>query len=148
MAHKVDELDNMLMAADPSFKMAMFAQNAKIANSPFPAKEEAISWNVYREFEAIDRFKNARGFENDYEKGRYKTLQYIIKRIEGDPINADYQNEEIKQIMREAGELLYNFTFQSDGKKGINDGLVWAFIPKRYRRDIELIWDGIGEWRA
>jgi len=127
------------MAADPSFKAAMLAENKRLCHCT--AKEEAVSWNVYREFEAIDRFKNARGFKNDYEKGRYKTLQYIIKRIEGDPINADYQNEEIKQIMREAGELIY----KSKGMKYMPDGLVWAFIPKRYRRDIELIWDGIGE---
>lgn len=46
--------------------------------------------------------------------------------------------------IREAGEILY----ETEGMRGMHDELLWSFIPKTYQREIDLIWDGIGEWLA
>jgi hypothetical protein len=43
--------------------------------------------------------------------------------------------------LKEAGKMLYDYD-------GMNDGLVWSFIPKRYQREIDCAWSGIGEWRS
>jgi len=30
----------------------------------------------------------------------------------------------------------------------MHDNLVWAFVPTRYRRNIDCVWGGIGEWSS
>ena len=47
-------------------------------------------------------------------------------------------------MLKDAGRLLYEF----DGMKGMHDNLVWAFVPTRYRRNIDCVWGGIGEWSS
>lgn len=77
-----------------------------------------------------------------YKLGRFKLLEYIIHYIKNDPERGDYYSKENKERLIEAGKLLYEY----DDMDGMHDGLVWSFIPKRYQREIDMAWDGIGEW--
>lgn len=47
-------------------------------------------------------------------------------------------------MMVEAGKLLHEY----DGMRGMRDPLVWSFIPRMFHREIDMYWDGVGEWRA
>ena len=56
----------------------------------------------------------------------------------------DYCNEKNNEKIIEAGNILWNI-----GKIDyMKDGLIWSFIPKRYWREIDYMWDEIGDWRV
>jgi hypothetical protein len=46
--------------------------------------------------------------------------------------------------LKEAGRLLYEY----GGMEGMHDDLVWSFIPKRYKRYIDMGRNRIGEWKS
>lgn len=102
---------------------------------------EAATYNIYKEYMAMTRFIKKRGFKNNYEKGRYKVLKFMLNCIIADPINGDYCNEENNELLKEAGRLL-------DTGGDMHDNLVWAFVPKRFVRDIDVMWNGIGSWES
>ncbi len=85
-----------------------------------------------------------RGETDLYKIGRKGMLEYIITCVENDPVDGDYYTREHKQVMVKSGETLY----KSGGMNDMRDNLVWSFIPKRYRREIDIFWNGIGEWKA
>ena len=60
--------------------------------------------------------------------------------VENEPIEGDYYSDEANSYLREAGELFDDY----DGIDTMQKEIMW--IPKRYRRNAELEWDGIGEW--
>ena len=51
---------------------------------------------------------------------------------------------EIENQIKQAGRMLYDF----DGMEGMHDELVWAFLPKSLGGEVEIIWNGIGDWVA
>jgi len=110
------------------------------------AKEELKEFNIQKEYKAIHKLYIARDnkFKNKYEEARYKILKYMITCTINDPQNGDYYDEKNNNLIKEAGNLLYEF----EGMDGLHDGLVWSFIPRRYVRDIEILWNGIGNWRS
>ena len=110
------------------------------------AKDEIEKYNIQREYDAISKIIEHRKPEpiSKYKMGRYKILQYILECVKHDPSNGDWFNDENIKVLKEAGKLLYEF----DKMDGMNDGLVWSFIPRRYHSDINYAWNGIGEWRS
>jgi len=109
------------------------------------AKEELDEFNIEREYNAIKKLVNLRGgYKDKYEEGRFKTLQYMINCVSNDHQNGDYYNEDNNALMTNAGKLLNQY----DGMDGMRDPLVWSFIPKRYHRGIDYMWDGIGDWKC
>jgi hypothetical protein len=115
--------------------------------SKFPAVQELFEYNIFPELNGLNRYiKYAQdhGKPDLYKIGRKGILEYIIACVENDPVNGDYHTPENKQLMIRSGQTLY----KSGGMRDMKDGLVWSFIPKRYRREIDMYWDGIGEWRA
>lgn len=64
--------------------------------------------------------------------------------MKGDPKNCNYIVHEMRKKVVNAGQLMY----EADGMRGMNDDLVWSFVPKRYQRDIDMMWDGIGDWQS
>tara|TARA_B100000902_G_scaffold347219_1_gene354390 strand:- start:2712 stop:3188 length:477 start_codon:yes stop_codon:yes gene_type:complete len=100
------------------------------------------SWNIEREYKAIQNFVESRGYKNKYEEGRHKTLKYILNKVYHDPEKGDWDDDNNIKLIKEAGQLLYDF----DGMKSMKDNLVWSFIPVRYHREISSYWNGIGEW--
>lgn len=116
------------------------------------AAHEAIEYNIFQEYNALKKYlkiyEQDGKDENDksycYSLGRFKTLSYMVKCIKADPQNADWYDEDNIADLKEAGRLLY----KESGMKGMRDNLVWSFIPKRYHREIDIAWDGIGEWHS
>ncbi len=102
---------------------------------------EAGHYNIYKEYTAMTNYINIRGFRDNYEKGRYKVIEFMLNCIIADPINGDYYEEKNSELIKEAGRLLHT-------ENAMHDGLVWSFIPKRFERDIDVSWNGIGEWRS
>lgn len=58
--------------------------------------------------------------------------------------NGNYYDEKNIKLIRDAGNLLYEY----DEMNGLRDVLVWSFVPKRYAREIDMLWNRIGEWRS
>ena len=110
-----------------------------VKNKFTPIIFEAGQYNIYSEYMAMTNYIKLRGFRDNYEKGRYKVLEFMINCIIADPINGDYYDEKNSELIKEAGRLLHT-------EDAMHDGLVWAFIPKRFERDIDVSWNGIGGW--
>jgi len=107
------------------------------------AAREAIDYNIYKEYNAIKKFME-KTEQSKYTIARFKILGYMIKCIEADPENGDWYDEDNMKQLKEAGRMLY----EEDGMNGMNDTLVWSFVPKRYMREIDMAWNNIGLWRS
>ncbi|MCK4968239.1 MAG: hypothetical protein KAS12_04225 [Candidatus Aenigmarchaeota archaeon] len=109
---------------------------------------EACEKNIFQEYGKLDYFVKNEKFSSQkqklYHTARYLILDYIITYIKNDPINANYGNNYSDQRDKivDAGNMLN----EEGGKDSMNDFLVWSFIPKRYHREIDNFWDGIGRW--
>jgi len=73
-----------------------------------------------------------------------KMLKFVIDSVKNDPDNGDFYDDDSDKLLKEAGQLLYDF----DGMNGMHDRLAWSFIPNRYHRTIDYAWNGIGKWKA
>jgi len=100
------------------------------------------SWNIKREYVALQDFVKSRGYVSKYEEGRHKILKFILNKVYHDPANGDWNDDNNINLIKEAGQLLYDY----DGMNGMRDCFVWSFIPNRYHREISSYWHGIGEW--
>ena len=69
--------------------------------------------------------------------------KYLINCVKADPKNCDYYDEHNVKIMKKAGTL-----FNAVGGRDYMMDMLYAYVPKRYRRDVDQLWDGIGGWRA
>ena len=107
------------------------------------AAHEAIEYNIYKEYNAIKKFMETTE-QSKYTMARFKILGYMIKCIDADPVNGDWYDEGHMKELKDAGRMLY----EAEGMRGMQDELVWLFVPKRFRREIDMAWDGIGEWRS
>jgi len=110
------------------------------------AKEELEEYNIMPEYNALTEFLKLDLQPKDrlYKQARHNILKYIIISVENDPKHGSYYSEETQQLITQAGQMLY----EEGGMRSMHDPLVWSFIPKRYGRDIDCAWDGIGEWKA
>ena len=109
--------------------------------------KEAINCNLFSEYEGLKKY-----LHSDFQNGRYLVLKAVVAMIVYDPILGDFGEEmtpedneywkKIDQDIIEGGKLLY----KAYGMDGMRDPLVWSFIPKRFHRTIDILFDGIGEW--
>jgi len=122
--------------------------NRAVFAAPKGAALELFEFNIFKEYDALKRLvgvDEARGKIKDaYKIARMKIFEYILNCVKDDPIEGDYYNEENIQLLKDAGKMLYD----SKGMKGMYDEMLWSFIPDRYRRPIDMAWDGIGEWQG
>lgn len=114
-----------------------------------PDKEawyELYAWNIPREMEALQQRATAVDNLTKYDQTRLHILTYMYNCAQADPCKGDWYDPtgEPFKILRTAGKLLYD----AEGMRGLQDYLVWAFVPRRYRRDIEWTWNGIGSWQS
>jgi hypothetical protein len=107
------------------------------------AKEELEIYSIMTECRALHKYKSQRELSK-FDLARYYMLKYIIKCALKDPVCGDYSDKENTELMKEAGRLLN----EDGGLSSMHDGLVWSFVPRRYHREIDLMWDNIGEWKA
>jgi hypothetical protein len=113
---------------------------------PNEAVKEAVKYNLFEEQKGILRLISL-AKEKDYPEDKYNIARsliygYIIECIRKDPDNGDYYNEENLKKLKEGGKMLYD----NEGMQGMRDDLLWSFIPKRYQREIDMVWNGIGQW--
>lgn len=95
-----------------------------------------------KEYEGIQRFKEAGSTISPYSEGIHKVCEYIIECTKYNPIDGDYSEENRKRMV-EAGELL-----NKDGGSATIHEVMELWVPKRYQREIDGMWDGIGQWRS
>jgi hypothetical protein len=129
-----------------SMTFEQFQEKFKPNTQRLTAQKELDVWNIKQEYKAIHNFYIDRGkiFKNKYEEARYKILKWIITCATNDTEEGDLISEKNDEMLKDAGKLLYEF----DGMKGMHDNLVWDFVPTRYRRNNDCVWDGIGEWSS
>ncbi len=120
-----------------------------------PANEtlrEALAANLFQEFAVLCNVRET--CLNDFSKGRMLTYKGAIGLILMNPVNGDSwddmtDDEEEKrktfqEYIKEGGRLLN----KDGGFSSMSDPLVFAFVPRFVRREIEMLWDGIGSWRS
>jgi hypothetical protein len=116
-----------------------FGRLCQMSEKPLTAKKELKQYNIVEEYEAIARKESKSAYDN----AMLNIFQYIMTSAKHDPVNGDYWNEANNELMKQAGELL-----NKDGGKGLMHDTLLAWIPPRYRRSVDSLWDGIGGWAA
>ena len=114
-----------------------------------PGKEawyELYAWNIPVEMEALQQRATTVTNFTKFDQARLQILTYMFKCAQACPSTGDWYDASNKplELVRTAGEILYD----AEGMRGLHDHLVWAFVPRRYRREIEWAWDGIGSWQS
>jgi len=120
----IDELSNLLDKTDISMN----------------AKEELYEFNIIQEYNKL--IKNKEIIKN-YDKAILNICECLIEKVKHDKEHGDYYSEINNNKLKQAGELLFNY----NGTSVMFDTLqLW--IPKRYRNEISILWNGIGDWCA
>lgn len=119
-----------------------YFMNTKLGKSKpdLDALKELVSANFFDEFEALLRLhENEEGTFNWARLQIFKAaLLLLADTSELEAENVSYITSEIRQ----AGMIMY----QVDGMRGLEDRLVWSFLPKRWHRFIDEAFNGIGTW--
>ncbi|NES23771.1 MAG: hypothetical protein F6K41_33840 [Symploca sp. SIO3E6] len=97
--------------------------------------KEALKQNFFDELLALWNIGNP---ENSFGYARTQLFEAISKVI----LYGDDYPPEVSQEITDAGHLLY----QVDGMRGLQDILVWSFIPRSIQREVDNCFNGIGEW--
>jgi hypothetical protein len=121
-----------------TFTYEQFMKMIEDSERGLNASQELKHFNIIPEYSALRKKNN----KNSFDIGRMKILEYIINCVKNDPINGDYYNKENGQLIIDAGNELN----KDGGERSMRDPLVWSFIPKRYHREIDNYWSGIGSW--
>lgn len=128
---------------DPTF--GVVSRKVKEAADEFIVKKQAEL--QARAIEEMQRWESMKaelagikrlGANTPYQKARMMLYESLL------PLENNPEAEIKEEVVREAGLIL----FESEGMKGLYDRLLWLFIPKSCNRIIDILWDGIGEWRA
>lgn len=77
---------------------------------------------------------------------QYKTSSYAKARkmLYEAILPLEYSENFDSNQVKKAGELLNEI----EGEAGMQDNLLWSFIPKSCQRLIDICWDGIGDWKG
>ncbi len=121
-------------------KIDMEAMYKSLDNPSLNAQEELHEFNILKEYKRLDGNKEKL---NDYDKAIYNICEVLIDCVSHDKINGDYYSEKNNNKIKQAGNLLYSY----DGISVMKD-VLQLWVPKRYRREFDILWDGIGEWCA
>lgn len=100
---------------------------------------------VICEYIVITKQLKNHGFEDKcFILSRYNSYKYIIECIKGDPSRGDISvSEDSRKNMKIAGEFL-----NKCGGNKLMEEFINKNIPKIFHREIEYIWNGIGEWNC
>ena len=102
------------------------------------AKEELYEFNIVQEYNKLIKNKETIG---NYDKAILNICECLIEKVKNDKENGDYFSEIINNKLKQAGELLFDY----EGISIVRDTLqLW--VPKRYRFEISILWNGIGDW--
>lgn len=107
----------------------------------YPALGELKEYNICTEYVAIKRQIDGGYNKSPFSAGFLKVLTYMINCVLADPMNGDHYDNNNNEILKEGGRLLSE-------DDSMHDNLVWLFIPRRYQRLIDSLWNGIGGWMS
>jgi hypothetical protein len=147
--------DEMVMSyEDFEEKLDMYDKLSRILDDKSierTALEECLDYNIFSEYKVLESIIKYNDFETTcnhkdklFKKARFNILDFIITCVRKDNIHGDYFDTENNEKIINAGKMLW----EEGGEKSMRDKLVWSFIPKRYHRDIDILWDGIGSWKG
>ena len=147
-----DYIINKRNTTNTTFKLNDLGAWADATQTSKTAKDELQEFNIFTEYKDIAKL--LKQYDNQampkavlVKKAEHKILKYVITCAVRDPINGDYSNEDNNNLLREAGNILNDCGGIQEMRECM-EYFVKAFIPKRYRRDIDMLWDNIGGWRA
>ncbi|MEM6751478.1 MAG: hypothetical protein AAF630_00625 [Cyanobacteria bacterium P01_C01_bin.38] len=117
-------------------------QNSKVGNSKLDSEalKDLASTHFLEEFEALNRIHSDN--EGTFDWARLQIFKAAVLLLadtsELTSESASYITEEIHK----AGLIMH----EVDGMRGLEDRLVWYFLPKRWHRTIDEAFNGIGTW--
>ena len=126
-------MTNIEMTMDEFDRYIRMGENYKTA------EEELVGWNIYHTYEVLSK-KNGKTMRD---LALLFLCKYLINCVKADPKNCDYYDEHNVKIMKKAGTL-----FNAVGGRDYMMDMLYAYVPKRYRREVDQFWDGIGGWRS
>lgn len=129
-----DENDTIELSCDNMFKLL---DKTDMSSNAY---EELHEFNILKEYDRLKKNKDSLGL---YDKAIYNICECIIDCVNHDKQNGDYSSPENNEKLKEAGKMLYDYY----GTSAMHDAL-YLWVPKRYRREIDILWDGIGSWCA
>ena len=138
----IDNLNNEFDDTNDCFTLNSI-ELSKLLDKPnifMNAKEELYEFNIIKEYNKL--IKNKETIKN-YDKAILNICECLIEKVDHDNVYGDYFSEKNHNKLKQAGELLFNY----DGTSVMFDTLqLW--IPKRYRNEISILWNEIGDWCA
>ena len=123
-----------------------------LRNKKNVALREAFEHNLFEEYQALKTFEKHGQNQTTFSIGRRLVFEGIVRMIRADPACGDLPDDKAlrpefaaaTELIREGGVSLH----ADGGTKSMQSSGVFLFIPKRFHRDIDHAWDGIGGWRA
>jgi hypothetical protein len=113
----------------------------KDENQEETAWEEAVKFSVFKNYNTI---KNSESWKtNKFHHGYMMVMKYIITCVKHDKEYGDYWSEENNKDVILGGKLLNEY-----GGFDCMREVLSTFVPKRYQREIDIKWDGIGKWKG
>ena len=104
------------------------------------ALKELISTNFCDEFEALVRLRDDQ--EGTFDWARLQIFKAALLLLADTPQLSSDDANYITEEIRKAGKAMYSV----DGMRGLEDQLVWSFLPRCWHRAIDEAFNGIGTW--
>ena len=115
------------------------------------AKEELTEFHIMEELERLSEVLKPLGDDIPehllLEKAQYNILKYVATCAVRDPERGDYFHKDNRKLIVDAGCML-NEVGGIDEMRSFFECWIGALVPRRYRREIDMFWDGIGGWRG
>lgn len=111
-----------------------------------PLKDQASRLNFFKELCALQARRN-KGWElSTFDRGRLQLFEALTVFMETSALPLNWNCEYIQKV-KNAGKTIYQSQLE-DGLAGMHDPLIWSFIPRSFHPVLNLIWSGIGDWKA
>jgi hypothetical protein len=112
--------------------------------------KDIVKYSIIEKYIMSQKIFESKQFKEFSEKkkcyifGMYNSLKYMIECVIYDPQRGDFSNDENDKLMKLAG----NFFLKYDGNTNLMHYYLNNEIPIIFHRQIDYLWDGIGDWKA
>lgn len=129
-----------------------------VVKEPTKSLKDKKKGDAYRECMQANIFKKYNSLKDrqldDHNQASMLIYRSIIKMVEFDPQSGD------KRVNMSEDEIIYWSDLQQDiisagkllcelgGKKKMLDQSIWIHIPRRFHRDIDMLWNKIDGWKS
>ena len=140
------------ITSDIKYNLSELGAYADATQTSKTAKDELQEFNIITEYKDISNLikrydKITKPKDILIKTAEHKILKYVLTCAIHDPINGDYSNKDNFNLLKEAGNILNDCGGINEMRSCV-EYFVKAFIPKRYRREIDISFDNIGGWQA